>query len=134
VLEDRIDTAQQQVDGRLAMAGYTVPFPGSAPKLVRDLVGAIGHYLADLTYRKGKAPASELDPILQRYRWALSQLDAVAGDTRGNRTALIPGVPAPESQVETGSGAVVVAAYGPPASGFLYPGTQPPSEHADGWW
>lgn len=130
ILTEKIETAQGQVDARLAAAGYAVPFT-TAPPLVRDITGAIAAYLADLTYRRGKAPASQLDPVLQRYQWANGLLDAIA-----KGTALVPGVDAPDRSVPEGSGAVAVVAINtydqPLFSRDELPGGPPPG--ADDWW
>lgn len=89
-LEDRIAAAEQAVDAKLAVAGYTVPLlraDGKPPPLVVELTGAVAAYLADLVYRRGKAHESDLAPVLQRYRWATTTLADI-----GTRLLLVPGV------------------------------------------
>lgn len=133
VLAERIDAGQGEVDGRLAAAGYTVPFDDAGvPPLVRDLVGAVAAYLADLTYRRGKAPSGELDPVLQRYRWATGLLDKI-----GAGTALVPGVPAPGGGSATDERGVEVVAAIDTYDGRLF-GTDildiGPRPGDDPWW
>jgi phage gp36-like protein len=86
-LQRRIATAANAVDAVLAARGHTTPLT-TAPPLVKDVVVAVAAFLADLTYRKGKAHASRMDPVVARYDWAQGLLKAWADGTQA-----IPGEP-----------------------------------------
>lgn len=103
-IEGEITSAQQRVDGKLALR-YAVPFPAnSVPTLVRDITRDIAAYLSDLTFREVRDYGSDLNPVYLRYKDALGLLDSIAkGET------VIPGDPAPSESEETGMS--VVATY-----------------------
>jgi hypothetical protein len=89
-LEDHILVAEQQVDAKLAVAGYDVPLfmlDGNVPPLIVGLTGAVAAYHADLQYRRGKPHEGDLTPIIQRYRWATGILAQI-----GTRLLIVPGV------------------------------------------
>lgn len=97
-LAERIATASAEVDSALAAGGYTVPV-AQCPPLVRDVVLAIAGWLADLTYRRGKAHESDRDPVVARYLWAQNLLKGWASGRRK-----VPGLP--EADASTGGGEI----------------------------
>lgn len=77
-ITEAIESAEAEVNVRLATR-YTVPFDSNAvPDVVGDLTRDIAAYLASLTYRQNKDFSSEQDPVLRRYQRALDLLKALA--------------------------------------------------------
>ena len=108
-LAERIAVAEQQVDAKLIVAGYTTPLltPGGlVPPLIAELTGAIAAYLADLQYRRN-VPQDDGAPVVVRYKWATSILGQL-----GTRLLVVPGVDQDLAKRGQGSEAVVaVEAY-----------------------
>lgn len=103
-LEERILAAEQQVDAKLAVAGYTVPLltlDGTVPPLLSELTGAIAAYFADLQYRRSVPHEGDLTPVIQRYKWAVSTLTQI-----GTRLLIVPGVE--QDPAKRGQGGEVV--------------------------
>lgn len=108
-LKEAIQSAEAQVNARLA-GRYTVPFPDSdVPPLVVDITRDIAAYLADLTYRQGVDYESDSDPVLRRYQRATGLLT----DLSHGRAELLPADPDdPDAAVATeGGGAVALQPY-----------------------
>jgi phage gp36-like protein len=99
-IESEINSAQQRVDGRLALV-YLVPFADPVPTLIRDITRDIAAYLSDLTFREVRDYGSELNPVYLRYKDALALLEQIA---TGKTT--VPGDPVPPES-EAGSQTVV---------------------------
>lgn len=95
-IQGEITSAQQRVDGRLALV-YKVPFADPVPTLIRDITRDIAAYLSDLTFREVRDYGSELNPVYLRYKDALALLEQIA---TGKTT--VPGDPVPPES-ESGS-------------------------------
>lgn len=105
-LEERILAAEQQVDAKLAVAGYDVPLfltTGGVPPLISELTGAIAAYFADLEYRRNVPHEGDLTPVIQRYKWATGILAQL-----GTRLLVVPGVE--QDPAKRGQGGEVVVA------------------------
>lgn len=133
VLADRLAAAEQVVDARLAVAGYTTPTllpDGGVPPLVAELTGAIGAYLADLVYRRGKAHESTSAPVILRYQWATTTLGEI-----GDRILIVPGVEQDLSQRGPGAEAVeAIEPYEGRLFGLDIIDVGPRLHHPDWWW
>jgi hypothetical protein len=90
-LTERILAAEQQVDAKLAVAGYDVPLyltTGGVPPLISELTGAIAAYFADLQYRRNVPhDGNDNAPVILRYKWATGILSQL-----GTRLLVVPGV------------------------------------------
>lgn len=109
-LEERILAAEQQIDAKLAVAGYTVPLltpAGEVPALLAELTGAIAAYFADLQYRRNVPHEGDLAPVIQRYKWATGILSQL-----GTRLLVVPGVDQdPAKRGQGGEAVVTIEAY-----------------------
>lgn len=97
-LDDAIRKAQAEVDAKLGIRGYTVPFTGP-PELVIDITTDIAAYLATLTYRRGEQISRD-EPVSLAYTRAEQMLSQI---TSGAATLQAPG-----GTVEAASAAGVV--------------------------
>jgi len=100
-----INSAQTTIDARLGVL-FSTPFE-PVPQLITDIATALAAWDADLTFREVRDYASELNPVLLRYKWADGMLTALS---KGQAT--IPGYDPVPSETDPGGGDVV-AVYNP---------------------
>lgn len=94
-LQEAIDEATSEVDGRLAVR-YSTPFADPAPALVANITRDVAAYLATLTHRKGN-PMAQDDPVRLRYARASTLLAQLVSGGVSLDVGLNP--PADEAQV-----------------------------------
>jgi hypothetical protein len=132
-LEERILAAEQQIDAKLTVAGYTVPLltpEGAVPPLISELTGAIAAYFADIQYRRNVPhDGNDNAPVILRYKWATGILSQL-----GTRLLVVPGVE--QDPAKRGQGGQVVEVIEPYAGRLFGPDIADvgPYRPADPWW
>ena len=125
-IQGEIDSAQQRVDGRLALV-YQVPFADPVPTLIRDITRDIAAYLSDLTFREVRDYGSELNPVYMRYKDAVALLEQIA---TGKTT--VPGDPVPPESEASSQRVVATYSGGQTPLGDVFDDPRP-GEGPIGW-